>query len=194
MGNIRFSELVKQSGRPEPKSLWTDPKADRQFARAIRQNRVLTVVQEPSAKRKDFGEIGFRQGPHASYFVFPKPLPSEKAKVVGIKYDLVEEVEPSDVLSVEELEKGRNPRRSAARGGKLKSKSLEKGRAERRIEPVLKTFLVRVRAEAVVENTIEIEARDKREAKTKGEEMAKSRGVDFANAKIKTKVQFLRQK
>jgi len=75
MAVIRFRDLVRTAGSPEPKSLWTDPKKDRDFMRAVKEKRVLTVVQE--AKRSDFGELGFHQHPHAFYFVFPKPLPAE---------------------------------------------------------------------------------------------------------------------
>lgn len=88
MAAIRFRDLVKTAGAPEPKSLWTDPKNDRDFMRAVKQGRVLTVVQ--GSKRKDFGELGFHQHPGALYFVFPKPLPVEEGRVVGIKYDLDE--------------------------------------------------------------------------------------------------------
>lgn len=101
MAVLRFSDLVKTAGMPEPKSLWTDPKTDRDFMRAVKQKRVLTVMQE--SQRKDFGELGFHQHPGALYFIFPKPLPSEQGKVIGIKYDLVESGEPADAISPAEL-------------------------------------------------------------------------------------------
>jgi hypothetical protein len=57
---------------------------------AVKQNRVITVVQEPASKRKDFGEIGFHQRGGAAYLVFPRPLPkSKQANVVGINYSLL---------------------------------------------------------------------------------------------------------
>jgi len=36
MAALRFRGLVKTAGTPEPKTLWTDPKADRDFMRAVR--------------------------------------------------------------------------------------------------------------------------------------------------------------
>jgi len=71
-------------------TLWTDPKHDPRMSKAIRENRVLTVHQEPTSKKKDFGEIGFHKIPFASYLLFPKPLPEKsEARVVGINYQLV---------------------------------------------------------------------------------------------------------
>jgi hypothetical protein len=52
MSIIRFRDLVKTAGAPEAKSLWTDPKHDRNFMRAVKQNRVLTVVRESKTKLK----------------------------------------------------------------------------------------------------------------------------------------------
>lgn len=73
-------------------TLWTRPQEDRDFMRAVKQNRVMTVVRKPGTTRKDFGEIGFHQRPFALYFVFPRPLRRDcGTRVVGIKYDLIEE-------------------------------------------------------------------------------------------------------
>src|ERR1041385_729850 len=98
--SIRFNELVKTAGHPEPKLLWSDPRRDRQFMKAVSQNRVLTVIQGPASKKKDFGEIGFHQQPRAAYFVFPKSLPAREGRVVGIKYDLIEQPKSSDSITV----------------------------------------------------------------------------------------------
>src|SRR5438874_946754 len=137
MSLIRFRDLVKTAGTPEPKSLWTDPKNDREFMRAVKQNRVLTVVQE-SAK-KDFGELGFHQRPGALYFVFPKRLPAEQGKVVGIKYDLAEPKEPEDPVSAKDLK----PLAKRAKLPKLEKRP-----------PPTKTFNVVVRRVAAVETNI----------------------------------------
>jgi hypothetical protein len=47
---LRFGDLVRNSGRPETIALWTDPKKDRTLTRAIKENRVLTVIQEPGKR------------------------------------------------------------------------------------------------------------------------------------------------
>jgi hypothetical protein len=116
MAAIRFRDLVKMAGTPEPKSLWADPKNDRDFMRAVKQKRVLTVVQE--SRRKDFGELGFHQHPGALYFIFPKSLPAEKGRVIGIKYDLAEAAEPADVISPAELK--REAKQKAGKASKPK--------------------------------------------------------------------------
>ena len=89
---IRFGDLVRESGRPRVVTLWIDPKKDRSFSKAIRENRVLTVHTDPASGRKDYGEIGFCRERGAFYLVFPERLPKErKARIVGINYQLAEE-------------------------------------------------------------------------------------------------------
>jgi hypothetical protein len=82
--------LVRNSGRPEPVTLWTAPRKDRNIVRAKKENRILTVVHEP--KKREYGLIGLHQRSEPStYLLFPRPLPKEKdAHVVGINYQLVE--------------------------------------------------------------------------------------------------------
>ena len=89
---IRFGDLVRGSGRPRVVTLWTDPKKDRSFSKAMRENRVLTVHTDATGRRKEYGEIGFYQEPGALYLVFPERLPEErKARIVGINYQLAQE-------------------------------------------------------------------------------------------------------
>ena len=88
-GTIRFTDLVEKSGRPDVVALWTDPKKNREFQKALRENRVLTVKQEPAGTKKDYGRIGFFQERGVSYLVFPKSLPRSDARVVGLKYELL---------------------------------------------------------------------------------------------------------
>ena len=88
----RFGDLVRESGRPEVVTLWTEPNKDRAFSKAIKENRVLTVESDPTSKRKDFGRIGFHRVHGGIYLVFPKALPKEtEARIVGINYQLAEE-------------------------------------------------------------------------------------------------------
>jgi hypothetical protein len=173
MSVIRFRELVKTAGTPEPKSLWTDPKHDPDFLRAVKQNRVLTVVQE--SRKKDFGELGYHQHPCALYFVFPKPLPAESGRVIGIKYEMAEAGEPADAIPPEKLK-----RAAKARPGR--SREPEKPKT------VLKTFQVTFRQLAVLESTLRIEARSKAEASKEALKLLEQRTFDVANAKIKNEI------
>jgi hypothetical protein len=87
---IRFSDLVGKSGRPKAVTLWRQPEEDRAFRLAIRENRVLTVVQPNVGQKRDYGIIGFHRGLPASFLVFPEPLAfTEGMKVIGIRYDLL---------------------------------------------------------------------------------------------------------
>jgi hypothetical protein len=173
MAAIRFRDLVKTAGTPEPKSLWTDPKNDRDFMRAVKQKRVLTVVQE--SKRKDFGELGFHQHPGALYFIFPKPLPADEGRVIGIKYDLAEAAEPADVISPAELK--REAKQKAGKSSKPK-----------KAEPVVKTFEIVARRVAVLKESLTIDAHSKAEARQKAAETFKTRGFDLGKAEIENEI------
>jgi len=39
--NVRFGDLVRNSGRPSVHALWTKPSRDKAFAQALKQNHVL---------------------------------------------------------------------------------------------------------------------------------------------------------
>jgi hypothetical protein len=172
MSTIRFRELVKVAGAPEPKTLWTDPKNDRDFMRAVKQNRVLTVVQE--SRKKDFGELGFHRGEGALYFVFPKPLPEGKGRVIGIKYDLAESSEPKDPVSPEALKRGSK---------RTKARQAEKKPVE------LKTYHVLVRRVAILETKLLVEAKSKTAAREKCAAMVENQPFDVENAKIKNEIE-----
>lgn len=89
---VRFLQLVEASGKPETLALWTDPKKNLSFVKAMKENRVLTIIQKPEGNRKDVGQVGFHPQPHASYLVFPKRLPvAPDTRVIGLKYDLIAE-------------------------------------------------------------------------------------------------------
>jgi len=84
---IRFQALVDRSGRPDVYTPWSDPLKDRAFQKARKENRVLTIHQNPHGA-KDYGEVGFEQGHGSTFLIFPKSLRSaENKRVVGIHYD-----------------------------------------------------------------------------------------------------------
>jgi hypothetical protein len=128
---IRFAALVKTCGKPETMTLWIKPQSNPPFQKAIRENRVLTVVLKSNGNRPDFGETGFHQRCDALYLVFPKALPkSPDSRIVGIKYDLIEERpvrEPAGKMPApkKEAKPRKIPSRAApiAPGAALKKKS-----------------------------------------------------------------------
>jgi hypothetical protein len=85
---LRFSNLVAASGNPQVVSLWTKPEEDRVFMKAVKQNRVLTLIQPSTTKHKVYAIVGFQK--QSSYLVFPSPLPvKQPLRVVGIKDELL---------------------------------------------------------------------------------------------------------
>jgi len=96
---VRFTKLVEESGEPVPVTLWTEPEEDRDFAKAMREGRVLTVVQRNVGARADYGLVGFFKEPLAMYLLFPKKLAHpEETKVIGIKYEQLAETKPKGPL------------------------------------------------------------------------------------------------
>jgi hypothetical protein len=165
---IRFRDLVKLSGTPEVVSLWSDPKQDRSFMKAVRENRVLTVIQEPASKTKDFGKIGFFQKPHASFLVFPEPLRgTPDSRVIGIKYDLVQQRKVKDPLSKKDL---KAPSRKS------------------RMTKAPKTFNVLVRRVATVEDSVPVTAPSRDAAKQRVLQALKRQPFDLSKAIIRNEV------
>ncbi len=166
---IRFGELVKKSGKPKIVSLWTDPKRDQSFMKAVKENRILTLTQEPTSKRKDFGRIGFHPEPHVSYLVFPKPLPKDAApRVIGIKYELIATARVSDPVIVSDPKISR-----------------------RRLKPEKPKpkFDVLIRRTIVIETVINVEnASTQNDAKRKALQTVKGESFDPAKAVIRNEV------
>lgn len=102
---VRFGDLVRNSGRPRVITLWTKPEKIPSLTAAIKQNRVLTVIQEPS--KTDYGMIGFQLHPGALHLIFPRALPCENARVIGMNYQLVEEPAITDAPGAREAKPSR---------------------------------------------------------------------------------------
>jgi len=93
MKKIRFGDLVRNSGRPKTLTLWTTPARNKELQQAIRGHRVLSVQRYNVGNKADVGQIGFHQQKDAVYLIFPRRLPiTSHDPVIGINYDLVEEV------------------------------------------------------------------------------------------------------
>jgi hypothetical protein len=154
---IRFSELIQKSGRPYAATLWTDPTRDPAFHKAVKENRVVTVKQETVGHKKDFGTIGFSREKNVSYFVFPKKLPNApQARVVGIKYDLLEQPVTRDPVSKNVAHP--HPRLKGEHAATKKKKPTPRAPRE-------KEFVATVKRVAVWENSLRVKARSKTEAR-----------------------------
>jgi len=86
----RFSQVIENCGKPEVRTLWQKPAADRHLQAEIKKNRVMTILKSES--RTDFGIVGFKESKEARYLIFPKSLKrfAEK-RVIGIEWALVPE-------------------------------------------------------------------------------------------------------
>ena len=90
---VRFAKIVERSGEPHAHTLWLPPGQDPELKRAIAGHRVMTI-QRGSSGHTDMGVVGFdaKRTRDAQFLIFPKSLKSfEGARVVGIKFDLVEQ-------------------------------------------------------------------------------------------------------
>ena len=84
----RFADVVEKAGRPEPYTLWQKPAQDRHLQSEIKDNRVMTILKTEAGS--EFGMVGFKQQPGASYLIFPKSLKRfENNRIVGINWDFV---------------------------------------------------------------------------------------------------------
>src|SRR5437773_7847989 len=117
---VRFSELVKHFGPAHLVTLWSDPKTDKTFMRAVQENRVVTITLQNVGTHKDFGVVGFDPKPSTTYVLFAKPLSAANGtKVIGVKYDVLDEAPVKDPLSRSQLQpmpKARPARMRPARG------------------------------------------------------------------------------
>jgi hypothetical protein len=176
---VRFDALVKLSGQAQQVTLWVKPQEDREFMRAVKQNRVVTVVQRNVGTKKDYGLVGFFQRPKAGYLVFPKALPyPAETKVVGIKYARVAERETGGPVYKTRRERDPGiPMREAP------SKRQAPARKLRR-EPQRFEFRSDVQLAAVQRIAIVIRARSAREAAQLARKQAALLPMDLKRATL----------
>lgn len=177
---IRFSEIVKQSGRPESVALWTKPKDNPPLMRAVRENRVLTLIQKSMGMSADFGVIGFHQKPSALYLIFPKALPNATdLRVIGIKYDLMAEPTAQElaVHRVTQVRSSQPPKRVPV--PKLKAHSM-------------KIFHVTILRTAAQEVKLKVKASNLNEAESRASATAKAQ--EFVADEIQNQIKAISEK
>jgi hypothetical protein len=163
---IRFADLVPKSGRPQVHTIWTQPKKDPTLSRAIREGRVLTVFQEPGTT--DYGVLGFKQAPHTSVLVFPRPLPHQpQARIIGIKYDLVEEPSMSNRVRAKDL----TPRTRRAKA-----------------KPAELRFTVRVRRNLTAEEEVKVEAINREEAEQEALKLVRRKPLKADETQVREEI------
>jgi hypothetical protein len=91
MGTVRFSKIVEAAGKPIVHLLWVDPAKDPVLKKAVNANRVMTVHQQVTDAKADYGTVGFQKGVSGQILIFPKSIKGFADKrVTGVKYDLLE--------------------------------------------------------------------------------------------------------
>ena len=169
---LRLNNLVSAAGKPEIVTLWQPPDKDPVFMKAVKENRVLTLIQEPTSKHKAYAIVGFHQQPYASYLIFPKPLPTDESlRVVGIKDELIAQPKVAHQIP---LGKAKIPKRPTLK-----------------LIEVDKTYNVHVRRTAVLDSTIQIEAANQTEARKKALQAAEAQPFNLTRAAVKTEVKDL---
>jgi len=173
---VRFRNLVRVSGRPEAATLWVEPKKDPAFAKAIRERRLLTVCSDPKAHKKDYGLVGFKKRPGATYMIFPKPLLVEPAsRIIWIDYN----------LAVEPAVKG--PLVSQRQKNYPKRKNFWAS------EPPKRSFDVVVRQTATVEQSLRIKASTEEEARALALARVNRKRLNLSSSVQKVEVLSLRE-
>ena len=86
--STRFAEVVARSGQPVVHTLWVKPTQDRRFQMLLRNDRVMTILQNENGR--DFGLVGFKEQKGARFLAFEKSLKAfHDHRIVGIKWDLL---------------------------------------------------------------------------------------------------------
>jgi len=173
---VRFSEIVRECGAPEPVTFWQEPEKDRDFKRAVAGQRIMTVKQENVGTKKDFGVAGFYREPNAAYLIFPKSLQAYEGKrVVGIKYDLLAKSKPKGPMAKV------RPQSTGTAGPAAIPEKAATARSRAR-------FRVTIRFTATVETALEVEAENKTAAKEQALKSTADQRPDFSMAPQSQKV------
>ena len=86
MKTVRFANVIRKSGKPE---IYLPLSADDpDFQRALKSDRVMSLVGASAGSKTTHGEVGYDKGQRAQLLIFPKSLESfADSKIVGIDYD-----------------------------------------------------------------------------------------------------------
>ena len=86
----RFSQVVKNCGKPQVYTLWQKPSADRHLQAQIKKHQVMTILKSETGT--DFGIAAFKDSKDARYLIFPKSLKrfAEK-RIIGVDWSVVRE-------------------------------------------------------------------------------------------------------
>lgn len=176
---VRFGALVSNSGRPQFVTLWTAPEKDPRVSSALKENRVLTVIEEPG--KKPHGQPGLHPGPHSLFLLFPRPLVlGPAARVIGINYTLADQPEVKDPVLVPQVQ----PKTKSPRTVKPKPLPEIKSEPAPPPKPAKRTYTVRLKRTATLEETRHLEAEDRADAERQVLEQARAETFNLSMAVV----------
>ena len=178
---VRFTQLVKASGKPHAAALWvTDPKDDPEFKKAVAEDRIVTIHHTDVGTKRDVAHIGFAKGAGFSYLIFPKALPlAAGTRVIGLKFDMLEDVPVKNPVHVKEKTRNTKAQRVETidepeaqeskeaierKQPKINHKQAKKTPAPKKEEPATSTFKVTLEYRSSAAREVEIEATSASEA------------------------------
>jgi hypothetical protein len=173
---VRFTKIVEAAGKPEPYTLWTDPARDSDFQKAIRQQRVMTVLRRHG--KPDAAVAGYLKNKNALYLLFPKSLEQfTQRRVVGLKYDLLTESKArgKPVKIVRRKPSPPPPRSQRATVVIRKPEPEQPTKAK-----TVPTFRVQARVVATVDREVEVQATNQRQARVMALKTLKEQPTDLS--------------
>ena len=213
MKTTRFATVVDEAGKPEPYTLWVSPEKDPEFRKALHDERVMTILREPATNKADVASVGYVEKPNALYLIFPRPLTGFKEmRIVGIKDDMFAPPKPrGKVVKPSEPKKQVIEAPRVARFIPLappppviETKPPPKARAEASTPPVepprpepeplppepkpLPKFRVSAVITSTVERTVEVTAKNQREAREAAAALVNDEPVDFSAGTRQVKI------
>jgi len=189
---VRFGKIVEAGGKPDAYLAFSDPGKDASFMRAAKESRVVTIKQEPTSTRKDFGIVGYVKEKYATYLIFPKSLKDfDGQRVIGIDYSILQSADVRIGGKVPAPRKKPEPKKGKARSAAIPKPEPPKPapKAEPKPEkpkPQPKRFTVEIQITTVERKQIEVTARNQSEAKANAiREIEVSSDFDKARMKVK---------
>jgi hypothetical protein len=187
---VRFAKIVETGGKPEAYLAFSDPDRDPHFMRAAKEPRVVTVKQDPTSNRKDFGIVGYVKEKYATYLIFPKSLRQFKGqRVIGIDYSILEsaDVRIGGKVSAPRKKPAPKKAKSAAIGKAKPPVPVAKSEPKpEKPKPQPKRFRVELQITTVHRKEIEVTAWNRVEAKKNAIREVEGSG-DFDKERMKTK-------
>lgn len=194
---VRFDAVAQTAGQPIQVTLWTKSEDDREFMRAVKDRRVVTVIQHNVGTKKDYGIVGFYPQDRATYLLFPKPLGlADETKIVGIKYEQLATAEPKGAIyTPPKVKLTKPPTEKKAKPEahtELEPPAPKKGEAKPEPPapepPKLFKFQSTVELKATQTTMIEVEATSAKTATKLLKAAAEELTIDTAQAKVTRKV------